>query len=1688
MKKALSTTLVSILVTVLAISGIGVAVVLFNGTPPSPTAGPTPTAQATQGPDATPTKGPMPTAQITDPAEPTPTPDVQNPDATTRYRVTFHTNGGNTLSSRRVAEGHALGALPTPLKPQSIFSGWYTDNGTFEREVYATTKVASNLDLYADYIGGASPFESDENTVASVMDVTRDFSFTILSSISSLSSLEVKQAIVFEAITEQGENFDGITVTGGDGRYTVTATQGYTHGCSYSVTLASDELAFEDESSNIRTFNWTVQLGEPVLKVPLNEDLRYVPTGDISRIVQSGLSTKRLSVPLFVNTSSASDGPLSGSFHYTGALALAVGDQLAIYEGTKPADRVAGQDYSDELISYVTVTAVDAATQTVEFMAADPEEILFTPDLIPVRLSDDADGDAGNHSLTLPIEKMTYTDPADFTDFDLEDFGLGSATTIDIGDYIILYADSDALKNADSLIYVKITGVDRFGSYIVIAYADSSEEDYGSYMDISLSQELSYEDLSENLDLEEVSQELEQDVLNSGFAESAAAYLARLANVDESIRAEVCEAVGIQDFRTEVLPANAELLASAPQISVQAAISSTLKHWTGSGLRCMVSVTCVVDIGDKMMIRITGVFVEEFKVETNVASKTIKKGLKILDIQIIASIDVYSYTYLSVKVNLYAKDNTGFKDTLNITETIKNLQESVEYGTGEKSQKVQALYEMYQQIMGIEHEFFPLFSVKICELKGGIDPLHIFAYSFKTEFVVSLDADIVLGTEFEYEKATRFGFLFSLAKMSINYGKADLVDTNYRFTTYAMGTLAIRAGIKLTLAVGLFDTSLDSIGVSAEVGAYWQIWGFLYYHLEYANHVTTSEYAGGCFMEVGIYLSINFEAQAGNKLVSYSKELYGDTWPLWSAGSQYYTTDFGYDLTDQTDDILLKGTTPSYSIPSSAYVMSQMDFKTGELADQQCDASQFTFLIKNDTDKVFTVSDTGAITITPPTGTDIATATLEVTWTTAPLVFTSSPLSRTFTLVWDNLKSSYVVNFNTNGGNNLSSLGAAYRAPISLPTPVRPGYVFSGWYTDNGTFLQAFTATTMPASNSAVHAKWTPGTVGYTVRHYLKNVSDSGTTLSSTETPTGTTGSRVTPSPLSITGFTAPSAQSVLLAGDGSTVVNYTYTRNSYSLTFKPANGLADIVRNYPYGTSIIPPSLLRTGYTFNGWSAVVASTMPAEALTYTALWAKNTYTLTYDLKGGTVGSANPASFAVDSSPITLVNPTKTGYFFAGWTGTSLSVATMTVTLPTGSTENRYYTATWVSNDRTPYSAFHYREDLSGNFTILTTESLTGSAGGSTNAVAKSFDGFTAGSVVQKTITADGTTVVRIYYTRNSYLLTFDANGGTGGTETSVKFGANITPPFMTYTGHSFGGWDKAMPQTMPAAPTTFTALWSTIDYRVAFDRNSAEATGSMSDQYFTYDSSQSLTANAFARAGYTFNGWNTASDGSGTYYADGAAALNLTATNFAVVTLYARWKSTTGIGVFDAHYSAEFQAFDFFMATSTINGYAYDSSWGLADSAVGHQFTEPMVDSRYFHVLKTGDTDNPYALYLYEYDGTPVVSGTSINLYASSRIGSATNVNLTQSCKDSLLRLYGVNWAEGLAAVGEIGQLWNEGFMFSSANGFGYYFSGKEAYTFTGAILLTGHVSNPTLDQLEAVVDYAAGPLSGGGSVVLGR
>ena len=106
------------------------------------------------------------------------------------------------------------------------------------------------------------------------------------------------------------------------------------------------------------------------------------------------------------------------------------------------------------------------------------------------------------------------------------------------------------------------------------------------------------------------------------------------------------------------------------------------------------------------------------------------------------------------------------------------------------------------------------------------------------------------------------------------------------------------------------------------------------------------------------------------------------------------------------------------------------------------------------------------------------------------------------------------------------------------------------------------------------------------------------------------------------------------------------------------------------------PESGANAGYTV--YTATVTAANSPDGVEHTDVKKVTiTYTITYDLDGGSVAPANPATYTVESSSITLNNPTKTGCTFMGWTGTDLSAATTSVTIATGSTGNRSYTATW---------------------------------------------------------------------------------------------------------------------------------------------------------------------------------------------------------------------------------------------------------------------------------------------------------------------------------------------------------------------------------------------------------------------------
>ena len=143
------------------------------------------------------------------------------------------------------------------------------------------------------------------------------------------------------------------------------------------------------------------------------------------------------------------------------------------------------------------------------------------------------------------------------------------------------------------------------------------------------------------------------------------------------------------------------------------------------------------------------------------------------------------------------------------------------------------------------------------------------------------------------------------------------------------------------------------------------------------------------------------------------------------------------------------------------------------------------------------------------------------------------------------------------------------------------------------------------------------------------------------------------------------------------------------------------------------------------------------------------------------------------------------------------------------------------------------------------------------------------------------------------------------------NYSGNVTEPSLT--GYTFLGFTdsggNAYASEKMLSDKTFYAKWRKNKYRVQYDGNGSQnpdheegeftqnvVSGEMEDSEYEYDTKGQLRANAYAREGYTFTGWNTKPDGTGNSYPDGFdSVLNWTGTDGGIVTLYAQWKKKLG-------------------------------------------------------------------------------------------------------------------------------------------------------------------------------------------------
>ena len=249
---------------------------------------------------------------------------------------------------------------------------------------------------------------------------------------------------------------------------------------------------------------------------------------------------------------------------------------------------------------------------------------------------------------------------------------------------------------------------------------------------------------------------------------------------------------------------------------------------------------------------------------------------------------------------------------------------------------------------------------------------------------------------------------------------------------------------------------------------------------------------------------------------------------------------------------------------------------------------------------------------------------------------------------------------------------------------------------------------------------------------------------------------------------------------------------NQYTVTVKPENGKADIIITQDYGTPITAPTLTREGYTFKGWDKEIPETMPADNITVKAQWEINQYTIAFDTNGGS--EIAPITQDYGTEITAPDNPTRKGYTFKGWD------KEIPETMPA---ENITVKAQWEINQYT--IAF----DTNGGSEIAPiTQDYGTEITAPDNPTRKGYTFKGWDKEIPKTMPAENITV-KAQWEINQYTIAFDTNGGSEIAPITQDYGTQITAPDKpTRKGYSFKGWDKEIPETMPAENITITARW----------------------------------------------------------------------------------------------------------------------------------------------------------------------------------------------------------------------------------------------------------------------------------------
>ena len=376
--------------------------------------------------------------------------------------------------------------------------------------------------------------------------------------------------------------------------------------------------------------------------------------------------------------------------------------------------------------------------------------------------------------------------------------------------------------------------------------------------------------------------------------------------------------------------------------------------------------------------------------------------------------------------------------------------------------------------------------------------------------------------------------------------------------------------------------------------------------------------------------------------------------------------------------------------------------------------------------------------------------------------------------------------------------GSTFTAPASdgLTRPDGNTDSYFMWLDGNGNSYEP--GASVPADVTELTVQWTAPT-------YAVTLHTNGGTINSGNVTEYTYGVGVTlPTDVTRTGYTFKGwydnenlTGSPVTAIGGAETGNKEYWAkweiNQYTITFDTNGGSEIAPITQDYGTEItVPADPTRKGYTFKGWDKEIPETMPADNITVKAQWEINQYTITFDTNGGS--EIAPITQDYGTEITAPDNPTRKGYTFKGWD------KEIPKTMPA---ENITVKAQWKINQYT------ITFDTNGGSEIVPiTQDYGTEITAPNNPTRKGYTFMGWDKEIPETMPAENITV-KAQWEINQYTITFDTNGGSGIAPITQDYGTEITAPDNpTRKGYTFKGWDKEIPESMPAENLTITARW----------------------------------------------------------------------------------------------------------------------------------------------------------------------------------------------------------------------------------------------------------------------------------------